>query len=396
MEPVPAAEILARQAYLQETLAAAKIDLALIRQAADLFYYAGVIVDGFLALAPLADPVLFVRRPRHRLQEEELPFAVAYYRDLREIPQLLSQLSLGLGGTLGVELDVMPAALFQRLQGQLFPRHRIVDLSPFIRQQRMIKSDFELEQIRRAARLLDEVLSKAATLLREGMTELELAAALEYELRLGGHQGLVRTRTWNLEMFFGHVLSGVSGLHPAYVDTPSGGPGFSHGFPQGAGRKQLTRNEPVSIDLAACINGYIADCTRLYVLGHLPAPAMDVLALVEHLFQLFSREAKPGVSPAVLYEQLLEEVRHAGWQEYFMGWGQDRVNFIGHGVGLELDELPVIAPRFTQPLHRNVVIAFEPKFFLPELGMLGFEDTGVITPAGVEWLTRSPRQLLEL
>lgn len=396
MEPVPAAEILARQAYLQETLAAAKIDLALIRQAADLFYYAGVIVDGFLALAPLADPVLFVRRPRHRLQEEELPFAVAYYRDLREIPQLLSQLSLGLGGTLGVELDVMPAALFQRLQGQLFPRHRIVDLSPFIRQQRMIKSDFELEQIRRAARLLDEVLSKAATLLREGMTELELAAALEYELRLGGHQGLVRTRTWNLEMFFGHVLSGVSGLHPAYVDTPSGGPGFSHGFPQGAGRKQLTRNEPVSIDLAACINGYIADCTRLYVLGHLPAPAMDVLALVEHLFQLFSREAKPGVSPAVLYEQLLEEVRHAGWQEYFMGWGQDRVNFIGHGVGLELDELPVIAPRFTQPLHRNMVIAFEPKFFLPELGMLGFEDTGVITPAGVEWLTRSPRQLLEL
>ncbi len=109
MEPVPTAEILARQASLQEGLAAAKIDLALIRQAADLYYYAGVIVDGFLALAPLAEPILFVRRPRHRFQNEELPFAVAYYRDLREIPQLLSQFSLGLGGTLGLELDVMPA-----------------------------------------------------------------------------------------------------------------------------------------------------------------------------------------------------------------------------------------------------------------------------------------------
>lgn len=396
MEPIPAAEIQARQASLQEVLAAEKIDLALIRQAADLFYYAGVIVDGFLALAPLADPILFVRRPRHRLQAEELPFAVAYYRDLREIPQLLSQFSLGLGGTVGVELDVMPAALFQRLQGQLFPRLQFTDLSPLIRRQRMVKSDFELRQIRRAARLLDEILTKAAGLLHEGLSELELSAALEYELRLGGHQGLVRTRGWNMEMFFGHVLSGVSGLHPAYVDTPSGGPGFSHGFPQGAGRKKLAPGEPISIDLAACINGYIADCTRLYVLGRLPAPAAEVLALVEHLFNIFTREAKPGVMPAALYERLLSEVKAAGWQDYFMGWGQDRVAFIGHGVGVELDELPVIAPKFTQPLHQNMVIAFEPKFFLPDLGMLGFEDTGVITPAGVEWLTQSPRRLQEL
>ena len=396
MEPVPAAEILARQASLQEGLAAAKIDLALIRQAADLYYYAGVIVDGFLALAPLAEPILFVRRPRHRFQHEEPPFAVAYYRDLREIPQLLSQFSLGLGGTLGLELDVMPAALYRRLQEQLFPKLQVVDISPLIRQQRVIKSDFEISQIRRAARLLDEVLIKAADLLREGLTELELAATLEYHLRLGGHQGLVRTRTWNLEMFFGHILSGTSGLHPAYVDTPSGGAGFSHGFPQGAGRKPIVAGEPISIDIAACVNGYIADSTRMYVIGKLPPQALEVLDLVQHLFAIFTREAKPGAVPASLYEHLTAEVKAAGWQDYFMGWGQDRVYFIGHGVGLELDELPVIAPKFNQPLQRQMVIAFEPKFFLPEVGLVGFEDTGVITPAGVEWLTQSPRRLWEL
>lgn len=396
MEPVPVEEIRARQRYLQELLPEAGVELALIRQAADLYYYSGIIVDGFLALGPVGEAVLLIRRPRHRYENQALPYPVAYYQDLRDIPTILSQLDLGHQGVIGVEMDVMPAVLWRRLQEQIFPHRPFQDISGLIRRQRMIKSPYEIDQIRRAAKMLDDVLEAAATVITPGLTELELAADLEYRLRLASHQGLVRTRTWNLEMFFGHILSGPTGMQAAYVETPSGGSGFSHGFPQGAGTKRFAPGEPISVDLAACSNGYIADATRLYVIGDLPGEAWRAVELIEHLFSLFTREARSGVVPAELYQLLLAEVKKAGRLDQFMGVGQDRVAFVGHGVGLELDEFPIIGARFSWPLATDVVLAFEPKFFLPDIGMVGFEDTGRITPEGVEWLTRAKRQVCRL
>jgi len=396
MQPVPAAEIEKRQRFLQELLPEAGMALALIRQAADLYYYSGIIVDGFLALGPVGEAVLLIRRPQHRYEDQELPYPVAYYKDLRDIPNILTQLGLGQHGGIGVEMDVMPAALYRRLREQIFPQRPFQDLSPLIRRQRMIKSPYELAQINRAAEILDEVLEAAAGFITPGRTELELAAHLEYRLRLAGHQGLVRTRTWNLEMFFGHILSGAAGLQAAYVETPSGGSGFSHGFPQGAGTKRLAPGEPISIDLAACVNGYIADATRLYVIGDLPAEAWRAVELVEQLFALFGREARPGAVPAELYQQVRHKVQQAGRWEHFMGLGQDRVPFVGHGVGLELDEFPIIGARFSWPLATDMVVAFEPKFFLPDIGMVGFEDTGRITPDGVAWLTQARRHVFRL
>lgn len=396
MEPVPAPEILKRQAQLQQSLSQAGISLALIRQAADLYYYTGVIVDGFLALGAAGTAILLIRKPQHRLQEQDLPFPVAFIRDVKEVPGCLAKFGLAPQGPIGLEQDVMPAALYLRLQKKIFPGQSLVDISGMIRKQRMVKSPYELAQIRRAAHILDDSMEFAATRIRAGLTELELAATLEYHLRLAGHQGLVRTRTWNLEMFFGHVLSGAAGMQAAYVDTPSGGTGFSHGFPQGAGAKALAPHEPISVDLAACVNGYVADQTRMYVMGDLPPNAWQALELVEELFTLYEAAARPGVMVTEIYEHLLARVNAAGRREQFMGWGNDRVAYVGHGVGLELDEFPIIGARFPYPLEADMVIAFEPKFFLPDIGMVGLEDTGRITPAGVEWLSRSPRRVYRL
>jgi len=230
-------------------------------------------------------------------------------------------------------------------------------------------------------------------LLKPGLSELEVSAALEYRLRLLGHQGLVRVRNWDLEVYYGHVLSGVSGLLAAYTDTPSGGPGFSAAFPQGASLKKLALNEPISIDLAACVNGYVVDMTRMYALGSLPARAWEVWEAVEELYQIYTLEARPGISPGEIYHLLWDAVRTRGLADFFMGLNDDRVSFLAHGVGLELDEYPFITSRFPYPLEADMVLAFEPKFFLPAIGMIGQEDTGRITPAGVEWLTQSPREI---
>jgi Xaa-Pro dipeptidase len=218
-----------------------------------------------------------------------------------------------------------------------------------------------------------------------------VSAALEYRLRLLGHQGLVRVRNRDLEVFFGHVLSGISGLQAAYSDTPSGGIGFSAAFPQGPSLKKLAMAEPISIDLAACVNGYVVDMTRMYALGSLPTRAWEAWEAVEELYRLLVAAAIPGSNPGDIFRRLMEAVQARGLAECFMGLGADRVSFLGHGVGLELDEYPFLTARFPYPLDAEMVLAFEPKFFLAGIGMVGQEDTGRITPGGMEWLTRSPR-----
>lgn len=393
---VPAREIRARTGVLQESLAAQGMALALIRQPADLFYYTGTVADGFLAVPAQGSPRFLVRRPKGRLAARELPWELGFYRDLKELPGLLATLPGFRDGALGLELDVVPAALYLRLKEELFPGRTLLDVSPLIRRQRMIKSPYELEQIRQAAAMLDETLGQVPEILRPGLTELELSAALEYRLRLKGHQGLIRLRNFSLEMFFGHVLSGLSGLELAYTDTPSGGLGFSPAFPQGPSLKPLAPGEPITIDIASCYNGYVADMTRLFVLGDLPSEAWRAYDLTLELFRIFEAEARPGVMPGELYQRLWEEVRRAGLGDHFMGQGRERVSFLGHGVGLELDEFPVLSARFPFPLEADMVMAFEPKFFLPRLGMVGLEDTGRITSEGVEWLTRAPREVVKV
>lgn len=393
LETIPPSEVAARVAHLQGELPGAGIGLALIRQSADLFYYLGTLVDGFLALAPAGTPLLLVRRPQYRVLEAAPPWPVAFYKDLREMPGILAQAGLAPREALGLELDVIPAALCQRIQEQLFPGQPLKDLSPLIRRQRMVKSAYEMEQLRRAAAILDQAYEQVPELLKPGATELEVAAALEYRLRLLGHQGLIRLRNRDLEMFYGHVLSGVSGLQAAYTDTPSGGLGFSPAFPQGASLKKLAPGEPISIDLAACVNGYVADMTRMYALGSLPPRAREAFRVVEELYRIYAAAARPGVMPEDLCRRLWQEVRGQGLQDYFMGQGEDRVRFLAHGVGLELDEYPLLSARFPYPLAADMVLAFEPKFFLPGIGMVGQEDTGRITPTGVEWLTATPRQI---
>ncbi|OGP71808.1 MAG: hypothetical protein A2Z73_01190 [Deltaproteobacteria bacterium RBG_13_60_28] len=393
MEPAPVPEITARVAALKEGLARQGISLALIRQAADFYYYTGTLADGWLAVSPSLTPLLLVRRPQYRLLEAAPPWPLAFYGDLKEIPALLATSGFPDQGHLGLELDVMPVAFYNRLQ-KLFPQRQMQDVSPLIRRQRMLKSAYEIEQMRRAARILDLALEDAPQLLRPGVSEMEVAAALEYRLRLLGHQGLVRIRTWNLELFYGHILSGVSGVQAAYTDTPSGGPGFSPAFPQGAGRKKLAYGEPISIDVFSCFNGYVVDQTRMYALGSMPERAWEAFRLIEDLYRVFEDLARPGVLPGDIYQRLWQEVKDRGWEEYFMGRGADRVSFLGHGLGLEADEYPLLTARFPYPLAADMVLAFEPKIFIPEIGMIGLEDTGRITPGGVDWLTTTPREVM--
>ena len=123
MDQVPLPEITSRAPALQKALAGQNLDLALVHQAADLFYYTGTLVDGFLAVAPQGSPLLLVRRPQGAVPN--LAWPQVSYTNLKEIPALLGSYGLKPAGAVGLELDVMPAGFYQRLQEQLFPQHPI-------------------------------------------------------------------------------------------------------------------------------------------------------------------------------------------------------------------------------------------------------------------------------
>ena len=185
----------------------------------------------------------------------------------------------------------------------------------------------------------------------------------------------------------GNVHAGKSAAVPSFFDGPVGGPGTSPaGNPQGAGWGCLQRNEPVYIDYASCIDGYIADETRMFCVGRMPE---DMRAAYEAALA----RARPGVLWEELYQCALEVVADAGLADFFMGPGPDRVRFVGHGVGLELDELPVLAPKLRQPLEAGMVFALEPTFVFPG-GAVGIENTHLVEATGIRTLTRAPREIV--
>lgn len=388
---IPAAEIEGRVARFQEALRAAELDGALVVQETDLVYLAGTGQSAHLVVPAEGEPALFVRKTLERAREESPLARVEPLRSLRDLPGALASCGVE-GGRLGLELDVLPAASYlayaRRLGG-----FELADCSLPLRRVRALKTTWELERIHVAAEQLSHVPEWMARHARPGMTEVELAAELERELRLAGHQGPIRFRAFNNELFYGSVLAGPSGAVPGSTETPVVGPGPNVAVSKGASHRPIEEGEPILIDFAGAHEGYLADQTRTYSLGPLPRYLEEPYEAAREILHRVAAEARPGVTGAQLYEKAMEL---AGDREGFMGWGDERVSFVGHGIGLEIDELPLLARGWDEPLEAGMVFALEPKFVFPEVGAVGIENSYLVTGNGVERLTSAPEELIEL
>jgi Xaa-Pro aminopeptidase len=296
---------------------------------------------------------------------------------------------------LGIEMDVLPAQRYLWLT-ETFAQCRFVDVSDSIRKQRMIKSLYEIDQIRKAAAILHQGYREIQGFIKEGVSELEIDGRLAFIARREGHMGILRMRGWNQEMTHAHVLSGDSGSVVTFLNSPHGGSGNTPAMAQGASFRRIRKNEPIGIDYGVGINGYLADQFRTFVIGDLHRDLEKAHKCSKEIHDLFSREAKPGISCSELYSIAKDFASQAGLGEWFMGHGEGQVRFIGHGLGLEIDELPVIAPTFEETLGQGMVIAFEPKFVFPGKGVVGMEDDYLVTHSGVERLTLTEQVLIKL
>lgn len=389
---VPADELARRAARFGRRLRRDGFDGALLLHPSSHFWISGTLGDGWPLVDADGRAVLAIRMSAERAARESALSQVAVKR-LSEVHDALAGLGAPVRGILGVEMDVVPASTFTRLQ-ETFPDAELRDVSRQIRETRAVKSTYEIEWIERAAEIarfaIDEAFPAKA---KAGASELELMAHLESEMRRRRHQGIIRLRRWNLEMHYGTVSAGSSACYPCYFDGPDGLEGLYPAVQQGGGERRIEPGVPILVDVVGAAGGYLADRTRVYCVGKPPAEAAAAHAFCREILQAITECLRPGAIPSEVHEDIVARVEGSPWADRFMGWGENRVSFLGHGIGLDLDELPVLAPRFDEPLEPGNVLAVEPKIFLGELGGVGVENTYVVTETGARNLTEGPEEI---
>jgi Xaa-Pro dipeptidase len=381
---VPKEDVLHRIGGLQRLMREAHIGSVLLFQNVDRYYFSGTMQKGVLAISPGQEPLLLVERGAERAQAET-PLSITPVKNDKEIRQILESKGF-LKGRVGLELDVLPVNLFERVK-QLLGLGRYADITPAVKEVRMVKSPFEIAQIKKSGEMVSHVFSRAKDVVREGVTELEIDAVLVAEGRKLGHQGFLRMRGINQEIATITVQAGLAGTIPTCLDAPIAGMGVTPAMPFGSSFKAVKKGIPVTVDYGGGYNGYVTDETRVFVAGKMKKLFEKLYETARAIVEDVISFAKEGVDCTEIYSRALKLARKARLQDYFMGYGEGQVSFIGHGLGLEINELPVITARHGRILKEGMVFAFEPKFVLPGEGAIGLEVDLIVRPRGLERVT---------
>ncbi len=381
---VPHEELRERVEDFQHALRVASLGGALITHKTGLYYLAGTIQPSQLYVPLAGDPLLLVRRNEERVVLES-PWPTEPLHSFRDLADTIT-LRGPIPERVGMELDVMPVLLFRRYQ-QALPDVEWHDVGATLRAQRSVKTVWELEQMRAIRPLASEMVAAIPELLEAGLTELELAARLEGFARRRGHQGRAWLRGYNLDMFWGHILAGPSGVVASSFDSPNGGWGLNPAKPDGPGLRVIEPGMPVLIDYMAARGGYVLDQTRTAVVGKLPAALQEAYDATLRVQEAVIAATRPGVFGSELFELAVEVAEREGIAEGFGGRGDNQVRFVGHGIGIEIDELPLLAAGWGEALQPGMVFALEPKYVHPSLGIVGIENSWLVTEAGAERLT---------
>ena len=389
----PKEELENRINQLRQNMEKQGITFSIILQNVDLFYFAGTVQKGVLVVSVDHGPLLFIERNVDRAAIETGLEIIPIKRD-KDVGDILMAKGM-LKGKCGMELDVVPVSVFERWKS-ILGFNDFTDVWPAIRDLRIVKSPFEIEQVKRSGSVCDHVFEKARDVVREGISEVDIAAFLEAEGRKVGHQGFLRMRGLNQEMMNLYITHGRSGTIPSSGDVPIAGAGVTHAIAQGPSLNKVERGVPVVIDYGGGYNGYITDETRAFVVGELKERFKKPFEVAKEIVEDATAFGKEGIDGTELFNRAEAKAKKAGLNEYFMGFGPGKVSFVGHGLGLEINELPVITPRHHIILQEGMVFAFEPKFIFPGEGAIGIEVDYIVRKDRLERVTRTPIDLVTL
>lgn len=387
-------ELSGRTERFQALLKTRDLDGAIVLQKVALYYFTGTDQDAHLWIPSSGPPLLMVRKSVDRARTDAAVPDIIPLSGFGELPGLITEHTGHAPQRIGLEMDILPVNYFRAYE-KLFPGMHFEDISPMLRQVRSVKSAHELSLIRKAADLGDRLCREVPRFLAEVETETDLAIRAETFYRSEGHPGLVRIRTFNMETIYGHIMAGPGSTTPSSTPGPTGGMGPGPFASQGASNMPIDRGVPVLVDFAANIDGYLADQARIYSKGKLPEKFYRAHQVMIDVQEAVAEKGTPGVIAGDLFELARKIVEKAGLTEGFMGHPQS-VPFVGHGVGLELDEWPLIGRHAEHVLEQGMVVALEPKFVFPGEGIAGVENTFVITAHGMEKLNSYPEEIVEV
>jgi Xaa-Pro aminopeptidase len=250
--------------------------------------------------------------------------------------------------------------------------------------------------MRKAGEIGKKVYQQAKKILKKGMTEIEFGGLLEAIAKKYGHEGLLRVRSLNYEAYTWHVLSGVTGGIVSQSDSPMGGLGLSPAFPVGASLKKMRAHEPILVDFGTCFHGYQADETRMFSIGKMKQKFIDAYKACQEIHDAVLEDTRPGADCEAIFLKTLRLADKLGYKNSYLGPPGLQTRFIGHGIGLELNELPFMAQGQSYPLEEGMTFAVEPKIVFPGEGSVGLENTVVIAKKGYEILTPVEQEIFQV
>lgn len=371
---------------VQAAMQAEGIDALVASSNVALLYLFGHIYSGIVYIPQSGEAQYLVRRPQHFGEASNIHY-------IRKIEQLSECVDLSTVRRLALELDELPYSDIQR-QHKLCPQAELCNATTLLRTVRRIKTPYEIEQTRQNIQRHIRVYERLPELYRSGMTDIELQIEVERLMRQEGSIGLFRCFGASMEIHMGSLLVGDNASAASPYDFALGGAGQT-ALPLGANGSPLKAGCSLMLDMAGNYGTYLSDITRTYSIGRLSDEAYRLHELSCRMHHEIMQTARPGTTCSELYTRSLAMAQEANAKDYFMGYGQ-QAQFVGHGLGLQINELPVLTARSQDVLCEGMIIAFEPKFVLPNIGAVGIENTYLVTAEGIENLSPLLEEIIDL
>lgn len=382
-------DLAVRLQRIQSTLREQGADACLLTTNVNIFYATGGIYTGFCYIPVEGKPLHFIKSPNSEVLEN----SVLIHKP-EQITTFLAERNILLPKNIFLEIDAVPYSSIIRLQHAL-GNPAVQNASVLLRRIRSIKTPYEINQIRLCARRHEAVYAAISSVFCLGMTDIQLQIEIERLMRLHGSIGEFRGYGENMEIFMGSLLAGDNAQAPSPFDFALGGAGISPVVPLGANGSVIEHGQTIMVDMAGNFTPWMTDMTRVFSVGKTSELAYRAHQVSMDIHHKIQDEFKVGTACAALYETAEKMVKNASLTDYFMGTVQ-QAKFVGHGLGLEINEPPVLTPRSKDFLEKNTVFALEPKFVIPGIGAVGIENTYLVTENGLETITCFEEPIIEL
>jgi Xaa-Pro aminopeptidase len=383
-------ELQLRWKKIQSAMKKEQIDACLISTNVNLLYALGQVIIGYVYLQQEGDALIFVKRPEG-ISNNETSFTI---RKPEQIVDILRQKDIKLPETLLLESGEISHEEYLRYEN-IFKAQRIVNGTHLLRKIRSVKTDYELSMLLESARLQTLSFSQIPQLYKAGMTDHEFSVEIERNTRLHGNLGLFRIFGQTMEAFMGTILAGDNAGEASPYDFALGGAGMHPSLPLGHRKTLIATGSTVMVDFNGNYTGYVTDTTRTFSVGKLPQKAYDVHQISIEIQARLAEMGKPGAVCEDLYLESLNIANKYGLKDCFMG-SKQQAKFVGHGVGLVINELPVLCNKNKDLLEENMVIALEPKFILEGIGAVGTENTFIVRKNRMEKITTATEEIIDL